>query len=381
MPDTLNPTLTETAVLTTRGAFNQFMKPAKYQYTLNHYVYRDQARLLLPRAVAYSAGLIDHFFRGSMEISLPDGGVYAAKDASAPTCASPCGFEKLKLKLTNSTPSEAMGPGTLVAVVKFHRNACFRADLSGDPGGANFAGNSCRGGEEEIAVSDALPLVSLASGSTATLDFKFQPAAPIPLNATDVSLQVVFRGTLGTELDAVAVTTRNIAETQYVALENSTDYRFDNATGQYVARPPGSWSVFSDIKVSFGDANQPKPTVATLGQLKAPGYVQLAYLTDVAELPLRFNMTATQISLGFPIGITLPAFEFYLPRGTATTYTSTWPVTAVRGMPRRFVWSIFASQNAEVHLCSTEVNSQQCNDATLTPLTAAHAAPLAVTLQ
>lgn len=38
---------------------------------------------LAPRAVAYSAGLIDYFFRGRMEIAPPDDDVYAILDHAA----------------------------------------------------------------------------------------------------------------------------------------------------------------------------------------------------------------------------------------------------------------------------------------------------------
>ena len=34
--------------------------------------HKDYAKKLIPRAVGYSAGLLDYFFRGEIEISLPD---------------------------------------------------------------------------------------------------------------------------------------------------------------------------------------------------------------------------------------------------------------------------------------------------------------------
>ncbi|MBK6981980.1 MAG: hypothetical protein IPH30_11115 [Betaproteobacteria bacterium] len=37
-------------------------------YVLNRFVYDDQAALLIPRAVAYSAGLLDYFFRGRIDL-------------------------------------------------------------------------------------------------------------------------------------------------------------------------------------------------------------------------------------------------------------------------------------------------------------------------
>jgi len=43
--------------------------------SLDHYVYKDYASKLLPRAVTYSAGLLMYFFRGKLEVELLDGGL------------------------------------------------------------------------------------------------------------------------------------------------------------------------------------------------------------------------------------------------------------------------------------------------------------------
>ncbi|MCC6193721.1 MAG: hypothetical protein IT518_04560, partial [Burkholderiales bacterium] len=122
--DSFDPAASVPAVdLASEGAFDQFLNATGWRHTtLNHYNYSAQAELLLPRAVAYSAGLIDHFFRGTLEIGLPDEGVFAAVDAGAGLCKDNCGFARVKLKLTNATPQETLGPGVAVAVVKFHRN-------------------------------------------------------------------------------------------------------------------------------------------------------------------------------------------------------------------------------------------------------------------
>ena len=242
--------------LASYGAFDQFLNPTLIrQATLNHYNYAEQARLLLPRAVAYSAGLLDYFFRGKLEIALPDEGVYAVRDNSTGICKDACGFDLVKLKLTNDTPGEAMGPGVVVAVVKFHRNNCYRADLSGEPGGPNFTGGSCRNPEEEIVVSSARAVASMATGTTQTIAFDFKQR-PIPINATDITLQVVFRGKLGNEDDAVAVTTRNIAEPSYLALENATDYRY-NTGDQHAMHRQARRSAFTSATVTFGGATKP----------------------------------------------------------------------------------------------------------------------------
>jgi hypothetical protein len=114
--------------------------------------YDAAADLLLPRAVAYSAGLIDYFFRGRLEISLPDEGVYGAVDHSVENQPDTNGFRKIKLKVRNVTPPviPTAGPqkdqniaqdmsGTVIAVVKYHENTCYQADLSGEFGARRFA--------------------------------------------------------------------------------------------------------------------------------------------------------------------------------------------------------------------------------------------------
>ncbi len=55
--------------LTTHGAWDQFLEERGLlpRYTLTRPNYDAQADLLIPRAVAYSAGLIDYFFRGRIE--------------------------------------------------------------------------------------------------------------------------------------------------------------------------------------------------------------------------------------------------------------------------------------------------------------------------
>ena len=369
--DALDPARSSAEVpLASEGVFDQFLNAAdRRNITLNHYNYAAQAELLLPRAVAYSAGLIDYFFRGTLEIGLPDEGVFAVVDAGAGLCKDACGFERIKLRLTNATPQEAMGPGVAVAVVKFHRNDCYRSDLSGDPGGPNFAGDGCRRTEEEIVVSAGRAVAALPSGATLALAFEFK-AQPIPINATDVTLQVVYRGKLGNEDDAVAVTTRNVAEPTYLALENTTDYRFSGATQSY--SPSGAPATFAGAHVKFGAAGK---VVAGNATIPAPGYAQIAYLADRAGIPVIVDFAATDLSGGHPLTATLPAFEFLRPAGTGAAYASSWPVSRVRGMYRRFVYSVARTQGYEVYVCSPDFNPAACAEAGLPPLTATHAVP------
>jgi hypothetical protein len=130
------------------------------------------------------------------------------------------------VKLRNATPAgtDANGQplvepipdsgGTLVAVVKFHRNLCYLADLSGEYGSPGIDWRVCRAPTEEITVSQPVAVPSGINGPAQPVSFTF--ANKVPIEATDVYLQVVYRGPLGEEADAVAVATRDISEPTYV---------------------------------------------------------------------------------------------------------------------------------------------------------------------
>ena len=68
VPDTLTGE-TPSAALTSFGLWDQFLEKRSLlsRYTLTRRNYDDMANLLIPRTVAYSAGLINYFFRGRLE--------------------------------------------------------------------------------------------------------------------------------------------------------------------------------------------------------------------------------------------------------------------------------------------------------------------------
>lgn len=49
--------------------FNKWLLPDKWEYNLDGFVYEDYASQLIPRAVGYSAGLLNYFFRGEMDFT------------------------------------------------------------------------------------------------------------------------------------------------------------------------------------------------------------------------------------------------------------------------------------------------------------------------
>ena len=163
----------------------------------------------------------------------------------------------------------------------------------------------CRGSEEKITVSNAKDSNTLNAGADATtLTFDFP--SPIPVNAVDVYLQVVFRGELGAEQDAVVVATKDISEPTHMTLVNVTDYLFcyndnwyyKNEDGSLPANIPAKFSValraqpYSVARVAFGaDAgavagsvlNKPLVVVNDL----APG--QFARFAVLTEREVTFN--------------------------------------------------------------------------------------------
>src|SRR5205814_7962921 len=75
---------------------------------------------------------------------------------------------------------------------------------------------SCRSPDEEIVVSKPIPIPPGINYRAEEVSFDFS-ANKIPISATDLFLQVVYRGKLGEEPDAVVVATKDISEPTYIA--------------------------------------------------------------------------------------------------------------------------------------------------------------------
>ena len=239
-------------------------------FTQNYWTYADAATKLIPKAVEYSAGLINYFFRGEMEIRLPEEGVYGIVD-HAVTNAKGDGYKLIKMRVKNVTADittaiaptrptglskQDMTAGQFVAVAKFHRNTCYTPDLAGQIGQPG-KGVDCRSATEEIVLSApgtevvgsaAVMATALAAGAEKTLAFDFT-GSPVPIEATDLFLQVVFKGTLGEEPGAVAVTTKDISEPSFYTYMNSLDAGYTCPPNVPVATNPVSCSPRGAVEV------------------------------------------------------------------------------------------------------------------------------------
>jgi hypothetical protein len=221
------------------------MDPAKF--VLDENCFYDYANILVPKAVDYDAGLLNYFFRGTLEISAPNRCIYGLIDGAGTQ-----EFTKIKAKIRNtssikdqsgnSNGFEEIKSGSLVAIVKYKKRTNYLPDLANDPPTAdsiepNFS----------YSVSETLPLtpelISALNGTVPqefTLDFT---GSPIPAGITDLYLQVVFKGTLGNEADnAIAVGFKDLSEPTHINLWNTTNFTYtaghwDASTQTFVPGP------------------------------------------------------------------------------------------------------------------------------------------------
>ena len=177
-------------------------------------VWKAVAQLMLPRAVGYSRAALNYFFRGRIEIAAPDRFVYAVAPYADGNAGS---FARLKFKIRNATPNESAGTGQVVAVVQYRNPG---GDIITNPGRVLPGQTSHK----------------VSRPQTVTLSNEFQEVAfdfasdPIPANATDVFLMVVYKGPLGLETDAVMVGGKDIFEPTPIDIINATDHYCYNGT-------------------------------------------------------------------------------------------------------------------------------------------------------
>ncbi|MCE5273566.1 MAG: hypothetical protein LLG43_00345, partial [Deltaproteobacteria bacterium] len=221
---------------------------AEYQAPiLDENVYGDYAQRLIPRAVAYSAGLLKYFFRGAIEITVPEGGIYAFRD-SISTKPREEGFSRITLRAKNvSEETEEMLGGTLELIIKYKLPEF-------DPLINHQAPYPAYPTEYQYIVA---PLDSnsdhvIPRGNPIALEFTLP--RDLPLWATDVSLSLVYKGKLGknggfVEEDAVGVGFKDISEPTPVDIMNSTDYLCMENSWYHVADP----QILAQVQGVLGD--------------------------------------------------------------------------------------------------------------------------------
>lgn len=315
--------------------------------------YRTHADMLAPRAIAYGAGLINYFFRGRLEVTPTAQNAFAVLNQGEPHTvdadgyprranASIFGFEKVRLRVRNVTEAitesgsaapalpQSSGDGTLVAVARYHRNACYRQDMSGErvrgyappPGIGTITEPTCTGStpvrttHQEISVSAPIAIASSADlpggvgsggGAPAAVEKTFDFSAdPIPVNATDLFIQVVYRGQLGDEPDAVAVGIYDVREPTFIGIYNNTDYYWNGTVMQWLGHQGSQfpWQNADYLRVCTGASTEsrwayyaePVAGFPPLGiPVPDPGAIRLAFLFAVPNGAQQFSVRVTPV--------------------------------------------------------------------------------------
>jgi len=158
-------------------------------------VYKEYANKLIPRAIGYSSQLLKYFFRGSLEISLPGSKVYSVTTADD-------GFDKITLSVkNNSVSTDEMTDGEIYLVLKYKVAQSDPFQSVPVPVSSDF---TYRVIPEKNNIR-AIPRTPV----NLTFDLSSQK---MPLWATDVYLQVVYKGKMGAEDNAIAVGFKDISE-------------------------------------------------------------------------------------------------------------------------------------------------------------------------
>lgn len=291
VPDSVQPSRTDATTpepLLSDGIWSGFFGSTNNLYTISPQTFQVIGNLTIPRAIAYSAGLIDYFFRGQLAVTAPPNRVVGVLNQGSQHTMNaqgyPCvgtasndgcpifGFRSIRVSLQNTTPQiTESGSGTvsvqnlsdtaagsvtdpnftgpyLVAIAKYHRNTCYKPDMSGqpyqvydyNPPSTGITQPTCGTGEttrtpyQEISVSQSFAATAAQLNGASPFEAHFDFSAdPIPVNATDLFIQVVYRGPMGDmngqEPDAIAVGTLDVREPTFAAFWNNTDYFWNGA--------------------------------------------------------------------------------------------------------------------------------------------------------
>ncbi len=201
---------------------------------LDELCHKDYASMLIPRAVGYSAALIDYFFRGEIEVTLPESdGIYSF-------CFVPAeGFKKISLMAKNIAPdNEEMKNGQVSLVLSYRLGSSTPYVLDPPiPGEERFYKII-----QYVNPDPVITKIDIPRDAPIRLDFDLT-SNPLPTDAVDVTLTVVFKGDLGAELtDAVAIGFKDISEPTPIDFFNHTDKVCFN--GNYVNYDdPALWDV------------------------------------------------------------------------------------------------------------------------------------------
>jgi hypothetical protein len=238
-----------------------------------------------------------------LQITLPEEGIYGIVDHYVENQKDVSGFRKIKLKIQNMTTDSAGNivrtspAGKLVAVAKFHRNKCYTSDLAGEygaPVSAVMPGRQqCRDAEEDVVASTPIAVPSEMDVSPQQVTFTF--TSPIPINATDLYLQVVYRGPAGDlsnpdEADNIFVGTKDVSEPHFA-------YTFGKHWDQFTYY--AYWPIIGTGSLSYtqwctGGSSPAFPSVEACSEAEGNTF-KVQYSPTTAPIP-GYDMSSTTLA-------------------------------------------------------------------------------------
>lgn len=262
-------------------------------FYLDEYCHNDYVQNLIPRAVGYSAALLDYFFRGTLNVN-----VTTAEDIT---------FSSIKLTVSNNTPNEAMGTGDVSLVIRYKALT--------ETGSESVKILNLPSTDYSYKVVK-LQNVDMSGSRELTFDFSTNP---LPMNYSDMTMQLVYKGKLGNEDGAVAVSQPKPIDGIYSDFEvslppsgvyaktsdDSTEATFDELRVTALTDIPGGLSggtitLVLEYRTAIGDQFQSMP-VDTLPD-NAAGYIfRTSEKNGVNALPqgvpveLVFDLTLLQL--------------------------------------------------------------------------------------
>ncbi len=188
-------------------------------------IFANYAQKLIPRAIGYSAQLLEYFFFLNLKITLPEDGFYAKTNQEDPDA----GFDTIKICVQNIFSSAEMTAGTLDLVIQYKTSPC-------DPfTNSSTFNTACRTRDlpfEYITVHHPQN-IAIPKPPAEPLEIEFGLSKPIPLWATDIRICVLYKGIVawknqsgeivGQENEAVEVGFKDISEPTPIHIFNNMD--------------------------------------------------------------------------------------------------------------------------------------------------------------
>jgi hypothetical protein len=179
-------------------------------YSLDEECHKEYASFLIPRAVGYSAGLLNYFFRGTLEVTEA---VAIDGDES--------GIKKISAKAVNTSPNDSTPNGEVFAFARYKIGTEPEYSYSVSTSATDESGT---------------PVTSIERSTDAAMIFDFSNK-PIPANVKELYLHVVYYGDLGNELaTGIAIGMDEVSDV-YVLLKSGDYYTvFSSRTSAVVEK-------------------------------------------------------------------------------------------------------------------------------------------------